>query len=389
MTEQTYDLIINHGIEEGFEKKTFTRKDFIDEISNLLKPPKKIFLGLGDFLEVGDYNKLMDSALFSEDSMKLESVLDKNNRRIAEEGEIPFSFFKLAVYFPDFLLKDIPTYCVSMIGQKARLFPGASNLVKHLSEYDPVILTALPYEIAIEISERSGMKKDNLISTEYKIHQNENNKRVYAGDIQKFISGDRKRIEIWKIMTRLGLKDDEIFYLGRGEAGVKTFSAINSIAFNPSQNIIPASNVTLYGSSLESLLVLFNFNGRLNKILQSNVAEEYIPSLVVYSEKKEKSEELVDIELEHLRYQNNIIGQRIENSGESYKSVERELEVAFTSTTIDIKEVKEIIHRRLKNYVNSPDEFVKKIYQIAKARYKTFYSDKGDKKSSEKNNNGN
>ena len=71
-----------------------------------LKKPKKIFLGMGDFLEVGDYSKLLDSVFYDEGSVHFEKILDKNNRKIAEMGNIPFSFFKLAVYYPEFLLKE-------------------------------------------------------------------------------------------------------------------------------------------------------------------------------------------------------------------------------------------------------------------------------------------
>jgi len=219
-----------------------------------------------------------------------------------------------------------------------------------------------------------------MISTEYRITRVDGVRNVYSGDVSRFISGDRKSIEIGKIITRQNIPYNDILYIGRGEAGVKTFSAVNSLAFNPTRNIMPVSNITLYGSSLESLLVLFNQDESLNRVLFSQPAEEYLPSLVVYSEKKEKSAELIDIECEHLRFQANIIAQRIEDSGESYKSVERDLEVAFSSSAIDIKEVREIIHRRLRTYLDHPDEFVRKIYQIAKARYKTFYADHQEKR---------
>ena len=126
----TYDIIYNKGKKEGFEKKSFEKKEFLRQAAALIKEPKKIFLGLGDFLEIGDYNKMMDSVFFNEDGVKFENILDNNNRRMSLEGNVPFSFFKIAVYFPDFLLKDVPTSCISAIGEKARLFPGAENFVK-------------------------------------------------------------------------------------------------------------------------------------------------------------------------------------------------------------------------------------------------------------------
>ena len=108
-----------------------------------------------------------------------------------------------------------------------------------------------------------------------------------------------------------------------------TFSIINSIAFNPSANIISESKISIYGSSLESLLVLFNFEGELEKFLFSDAVEEFLPSLVVYSEVHEKSEELIEIELSHRYLQNNIIGQRIEHSENSFNSVLRDIDIAF------------------------------------------------------------
>ena len=52
MSTQTYDLIINHGIDEGYEKKSLEKTQYIRELSKLIEAPKKVFLGLGDFLEV-------------------------------------------------------------------------------------------------------------------------------------------------------------------------------------------------------------------------------------------------------------------------------------------------------------------------------------------------
>src|SRR6056297_20585 len=305
MAEIEYTLVINHGKEKGFELKTLDKKNFLRQTSSLLKKPRKLFLGLGDFLEIGDYNQLLDSIFFDEEAVGLENILDSVNRKLSAEENIPFSFLKLAIYYPDFLLKDVPIPCVSAIGKKSRLFLGAETFVKYVKEYDPVVLSAIPYEITIEFIRRLGLSEENLISTEYKIDQSDTKYRVYSGDINRFVSGNRKSIEIEKYMAKEDLKDEEIVYIGRGEAGVNTFSTVNSIAFNPSLSVIPVSRITLYGSSLESLLVLFNFDGELEKFLLADHVEEYLPSLVVYSDVKDKSEELINIELEHRRLQNN------------------------------------------------------------------------------------
>jgi hypothetical protein len=372
IADDKYTLIINRGNRDGFDIRTLEKKEFLRETSTLLERPKKIFLGLGDFLEFGDYNKLLDSIFFDEEAVQLENILDKINRELSEEGNIPFSFFKLAVYFPDFLLKDVPTTCVSAIGKKSRLFPGAETFVKYIKEYDPLVLTAIPFEIAIEFVKRVGLGEKNLIATQYKVSNNEKNTEVFAGDIHRFISGDRKSIEIEKVMNEKELRDDEVVYIGRGEAGVKTFATVNSVAFNPPENIIPASRITLYGSSLEALLVLFNFEGELEKLLLSEAIEQYLPSLVVYSEVKEKPQELIDIELEHGKMQNNFIGQRIEHSGESYSSVERDIEVAFGGSSIDINAVRRMISERMSIYRKNPQQLVNDISWISRDRYTNF-----------------
>jgi hypothetical protein len=177
---------------------------------------------------------------------------------------------------------------------------------------------------------------------------------------------------IGKYIVENNLNDDDVVYIGRGEAGIKTFSTVNSIAFNPFDNIIPESRITLYGSSLISLLVLFNFNGRLDSLIRSKFFEEYIPSLVVSSTVREKPQELVDLEVQHRNMQSNIMGLRVEHSGVSYKSVEREIEVVFAGSSININQVKEMVTSRIQTYRKNPGELVKKIYDIAMARYKTF-----------------
>jgi hypothetical protein len=372
MTDDKYELIINHSKDSGFESIKLEKRDFLKELSYLLSEPKKVFLGLGDFLEIGDYSTLIDNLFFNTEGIKIENILDDNNRRLSSEGDVPFSFFKLAVYFPDFLLKDVPTSCISVIGEKSRLFPGAETFIRFIKHYEPLVLTAMPTEIAIEFVKRIGLNENNLISTEYKKKTDKIKKEVYAGDVNRFISGDRKSLVIEKYMHEHDLRDNEVVYIGRGEAGVKTFSSVNSVAFNPFDNIIQQSRITLYGSSLVSLLVLFNFDGRLDEILMSESFEEFIPSLVVYSPVKEKSPELIDIEIRHRNMQGNIIGARIEHSGESYKSVEREIEVVFSGSSININQVKQMVTDRIEEYRRNPGELVKKIYDIAKVRYKNF-----------------
>lgn len=373
MEEQKYILIINKGEENDFQVQNLEKIDFLRATSILLKKPKKIFLGMGDFLEIGDYNNLLDSIFFETEGIAFENILDDINSRIAEQGNIPFSFLKLAVYFPDFLLKDVPVFCSSIVGKKSRLFPGAENFTKYIKEYNPIILSALPYEIAIEFTKRLGLHDENLISTEYRVEPDDHNRPVYAGGIKRFISGDRKSLEIEKSMATHDLKEDEIVYIGRGEAGTKTFSTVNSIAFNPSQTIIPESRLTIYGSSLESLLVLFNFDGDLEKYLMSDPVEEFLPSLVVYSETRKKSKELIDIELQHRQLQSNVIGQRIECSGESYKSVRREIEVEFGGSTVNMREVKHMVEGRMHEYRNNLDRFIREISMIAVDRYKNIF----------------
>ncbi len=372
MIDDKYELIINHSREKGFERISLDKKDYLKEVSYLLKEPKKVFIGLGDFLEIGDYSTLIDNIFFDTEGIKIENILDNNNRRISSEGEVPFSFFKLAVYFPDFLLKGVPTSCISVIGEKSRLFPGAETFIKFIRHYEPLVLTAMPFEISIEFVKRVGLNESNLVATDYKKKQDKINKEVYAGDVNRFISGDRKSLVIEKYLHENNLKSDEVVYMGRGEAGVKTFSQVNSISFNPFDNIIPESKITLYGSSLVSLLLLFNFNGALNDLLLSESFEEFMPSLVVYSATREKSPELIDIEIHHRNLQNNIIGQRIEHSGVSYKSVEREIEVVFAGSSININQVKQQVTERIEEYRKNPGELVKKIYDMAKLRYKNF-----------------
>ncbi len=374
MAEIEYTLVINHGVEKGYELRTLDKKSFLRQTSSLLKKPKKLFLGLGDFLEIGDYNQLLDSIFFDEEAVGLENILDSVNRKLSKEENIPYSFMKLAVYYPDFLLKDVPIPCVTAIGKKSRLFLGAETFMKYVKEYDPVVLSAIPYEITIEFIKRLGLSEENLISTEYKIDQSERKYRVYSGDINRFVSGNRKSIEIEKYMAREDLKEDEIVYIGRGEAGVNTFSAVNSIAFNPSLSIIPVSRITLYGSSLESLLVLFNFDGELEKFLLTDHVEEYLPSLVVYSDVKEKSKELINMEIEHRRLQNNIIGQRIEHSEESYNTVQRDIEITYGDSSVNIKEVRNMIRDRMREYKKDPERFIREISTIAKKRYKSFHT---------------
>jgi hypothetical protein len=218
------------------------------------------------------------------------------------------------------------------------------------------------------------LTEDNLLSSEYKKKKDGSNKEVYAGDITRFISGDRKSLEIEKYMNDMNLKEDEVLYVGRGEAGIKTFSAVNSVAFNPSENIVQASRITIYGSSLISLLVLFNFDGKLDEFLLSREITEHLPSLLVISETKDKSEELLKIEMAHRKLQNNIIGLRLEHSADSYSSVEREIDVEFAGSSFNMNQVKKMVSERINKYKNDPGVLVKKIYDIARERYKNFHT---------------
>jgi len=369
--KKKYLFILNKGPEEGYEEFLLSKRDFISMISKYTVEPRKVFLGLGDFLELGDYNNLIDAVLLDQDVAKLEGILDKNNRKISEGGDIPFSFFKLGVYYPDFLLKDVPVECISTIGKKARIFPGAENFIKNIKIYEPLIFTAIPFEISIEYMKRLGLDRSNLIATEYKKSLS-SNREVYTGDIVKFVSGNRRSIEIEKKMAELNLTENEILYIGRGEAGSTTFSSYKSIAFNPSRNIINKSNITIYGSSLDSLLVLFNFNSEIEEYLMTESFEDTLPSLVVFSEKKGKSPELVQIELEHRQMQENIIGLKIEHSADSYGSLEREINVMLGASAINISNVRNIIYSRMKKYKEDPQSLVKDVYTIALERYKNL-----------------
>lgn len=371
MKNNKYEIIINNGIEEGFQVLALDKKTFISYLADYLKKPKKIFLGMGDFLEIGDFNNLIDTVLLDNDVAKLEGVLDKNNRKLSEEGEIPFSFFKLAVYYPDFLLKDVPVECVSTIGKKARLFPGAETFTSYIKEYNPLILTAIPFEISVEYAKRLGLSQKNLVSTEYK-KTTVNNKPVFSGEIVRFISANRRIIEIEKTMAEMNLREDDVLYIGRGEAGSSTFSFYNSIAFNPSKNIIDKSRISLYGSTLESLLVFFNFDSEIEKHLLSDEFEENLPSLVVISNNEEKSEELINIELEHRQLQENVIGLKIEHSEDSYASLEREINILLGASTIDMSAVRHHIYSRMQKHIEDPQSLVKLVYNIARERYKSF-----------------
>jgi len=373
MNEKKYELIINNGLKNGFEHLFLDKAAFIKETVKLLKRPKKVFLGLGDFLELGDYNNLIDAVLLDQDVTKLEGILDKNNRKVSEYGDIPFSFFKLAVYYPDFLFKGVPIECISTIGKKARLFPGAKIFIENIKKYNPLVMTAIPYDISIEYMKRMGLDKTNLLATEYK-KDTINNKEVFAGDIIKFISGDRRALAIEMIMAENDYRSDDILYIGRGEAGTNTFTAYNSIAFNPTEGIIDKSKITIYGSTLESLLVLLNYDNELDKYLLSNQYEENLPSLVVYSNIREKSRELVEIELDHRQLQENTIGIEIEQSEDDYGSLEREINVLLGASAVDIITVRSVILSRMNRYLKDPQGLVKDIYSIAKERYKNFHA---------------
>lgn len=369
--EKTYELIINNGLNDGYERHILDKKSFINESAKLLTRPKKIFLGLGDFLELGDYNNLIDAVLLDQDVAKLEGIIDKNNRKISEEGDIPFSFFKLAVYYPDFLFKDVPVECISTIGRKARLFPGSEVFIRNIKKYNPLVLTAIPYEISIEYMKRMGLGKINLLATEYK-KTVVNNKEIFTGDIVKFISGNRRSLAIEKVMAEMDYRNDDVLYIGRGEAGSNTFTTYNSIAFNPAEGLLSKPKYSLYGSTLESLLVLFNYDNELEEYLMSDQYEENLPSMIVYSRVKEKSRELIDLELEHRQMQENIIGLKIEHSEDSYASLEREINVLLGASAVNISMVRNLIFTRMQKYLDDPQGLVRDIYSIARERYKNF-----------------
>jgi len=368
--ETTYELIINNGLEEGYERRILDKKTFIKETAKLLTRPKKIFLGLGDFLELGDYNNLIDAVLLDQEVAKLEGILDKNNRKISEEGDIPFSFFKLAVYYPDFLFKGVPVECISTIGKKARLSPGSEVFIRHIKKYNPLVLTAIPYEISIEYMKRMGLGKINLLATEYK-KAVVNNKEIFTGDIIRFMSGNRRSLAIEKVMAEMDYRNDDILYIGRGEAGSNTFTTYNSIAYNPAEGILGKAKYSIYGSTLESLLVLFNYDNENEDYLMSDQYEENLPSMIVYSRKKEKCRELIELELEHRQMQENIIGLKIEHSEDSYASLEREINVLL-GASLNITLVRNLIFTRMRKYLDDPQGLVKDIYSIARERYKNF-----------------
>jgi len=368
--ETTYELIINNGLEEGYERRILDKKTFIKESAKLLTRPKKIFLGLGDFLELGDYNNLIDAVLLDQEVAKLEGILDKNNRKISEEGDIPFSFFKLAVYYPDFLFKGVPVECISTIGKKARLSPGSEVFIRHIKKYNPLVLTAIPYEISIEYMKRMGLGKINLLATEYK-KAVVNNKEIFTGDIIRFMSGNRRSLAIEKVMAEMDYRNDDILYIGRGEAGSNTFTTYNSIAYNPAEGILGKAKYSIYGSTLESLLVLFNYDNENEDYLMSDQYEENLPSMIVYSRKKEKCRELIELELEHRQMQENIIGLKIEHSEDSYASLEREINVLL-GASLNITLVRNLIFTRMRKYLDDPQGLVKDIYSIARERYKNF-----------------
>jgi hypothetical protein len=368
--EETYSLIINKGREEGFEHYRLNKASFIAETSKLIKRPKKVFMGLGDFLEIGDWKQLLDSIFFDDDGSKFENILDKNNRKISEEGDIPFSFFKMAVYFPDFLLKNVPTFCVSAIGKKSRLFPGAEPFIKQIKKYDPTVLSAMPVEIADEFVKRLDLDKSKVLATEYTTVKDTAKRDVYAGGIKSFVSGDRKNLEIEKSIVAFDLEEDDVVYMGSGESGIKTFSAVNSVAFNTAPSVAAHSRIAVYGSSLESLLTIFNFDGEFDSLLLSPQLEYSLPSLVVVSRKAGINDELLAIEAEHLTLHNNIIGQFLEHSGVSFQSVEREIDITFGASFVNMEEVRSMISQRMKAYRENPLELVKEIYYIAKQRYR-------------------
>lgn len=364
--------IVHYTANKELSVTEYGRKEFISASAGLLQKPKKIFIGLGDFLEIGDYNQLLDSIFYDEESTVIEIFLDEINRKLSLKGQIPFSFIKLAVYYPDYLLKEVPTQCAVSVGLKTRLFPGAKHFISIMKKYDPMILTAIPYEIASQIVNRLGLEDEHLVSTEYRKMEGSKNIELYTGDIEKFISGERKIIEIEKYMALSNTKEDDVMYVGRGEAGLITFSKINSIAFNPSDAIIPLSHFTVYGSSLESLLVLFNDSQEINRFLLSDLGEHILPSLIVVSDVKEKPDEIIELEKKHRRLQANIIGQRIEHGTESYTTLKRDIELSLSAYPFSFPAVKDMVRSRLDKFRIDPQSFTDEICTIAQKRYQSW-----------------
>lgn len=369
-----HTLVINNGRDREYQEYSLPQKEFIQEIRQRIRRPEKIFLGMGNFLEMGDFSSLIDSVFYEREKIPFDEILDKNNRRLSTDGDIPFSFFKLGVYFPDFLLKDVPVPLVSEIGRQSRLFPGARDFIAQIQRYDPQILTAIPQEIAVEFMKRIGLAEKNLVATEYRIEKNNLGIPVFAGNVDKYISGDRRSIIIERYLHDNNLNDKDVLYIGKGEAGYKTFRAINSIAFNPGSSLMEEASITIYGSTLEALLVLFNYEGELDEMLCSDGFAQSLPSLVVFSEERGKAPELLAMEEAHLRMQNNIIGQRIEYSGESYRTVERDIHISFGGSMIDIKKVRKMVQKRMDAYLATPQNLVKEVYRVARERYKKQYS---------------
>jgi hypothetical protein len=94
--------------------------------------------------------------------------------------------------------------------------------------------------------------------------------------------------------------------------------------------------------------------------------------MIVFSHKKEKCKELIEMELEHRQMQENIIGLKIEHSEDSYASLEREINVLLGASTVNISMVRNLIFARMSKYLDDPQSLVRDIYSIAKERYKNF-----------------
>jgi hypothetical protein len=52
--------------------------------------------------------------------------------------------------------------------------------------------------------------------------------------------------------------------------------------------------------------------------------------------------------------------------------VEREIEITFGGSFVNMQEVRDMIGKRMQAYREKPQELVKEIYRIAKQRYKNF-----------------
>jgi hypothetical protein len=92
MEENSYTLVYNRA--EGFDERILGKQEFIREVSSLLKKPKRIFLGLGDFLEIGDYNNLLDTIFFEKEGFSSKTF--STTRTVKYRSRAIFRFLSLS-----------------------------------------------------------------------------------------------------------------------------------------------------------------------------------------------------------------------------------------------------------------------------------------------------